>query len=141
VNGFLLDTNVVSELVKPHPEVKVQKWIDFTDESLLYLSVLTLGEIRKGIAVLPNIPHRIALESWLKNDLVLRFSGRILPVDQEVADHWGWITAKVVAAKSLLPVIDGLLAATALQHNLTFVTRNTKDVAASGVAIFNPWVS
>jgi toxin FitB len=141
VNGFLLDTNLVSELVKPHPEVKVQKWVDSTDENLLYLSVLTLGEIRKGIAVLPNTPRRIALESWLKNDLVLRFSGRILPVDQEVADHWGWITAKAVTAKSLLPVIDGLLAATALHHNLTFVTRNIKDVAASGVAIFNPWIS
>jgi predicted nucleic acid-binding protein len=141
VSGFLLDTNLVSELIKPKPEIKVQKWIDSADESLLYLSVLTLGEIRKGIAILPNAFRRESLEAWLSNDLLLRFSGRILPVDKDVADQWGWIAAKAVAAKSLLPAIDGLLAATALHHNLTFVSRNTKDVAVSGVATFNPWIS
>jgi predicted nucleic acid-binding protein len=141
VIGFLLDTNLVSELIKPKPEIKVQKWIDSADESLLYLSVLTLGEIRKGIAILPNAPRRQSLEAWLSNDLLLRFSGRILPVNKDVADQWGWIAAKAVAAKSLLPAIDGLLAATALHHNLTFVSRNTKDVAVSGVATFNPWIS
>lgn len=140
MSGFLLDTNLVSELIKPQPELRVQKWIDSADESLLYLSVLTLGEIRKGIALLSSAPRRLALEAWLKNDLAVRFSGRILPVDQEVADRWGWISATALGAKSVLPVIDGLLAATALHHNLTFVTRNTKDVSVSGVATFNPWV-
>jgi len=140
VSGFLLDTNIISELVKPKPELKVQEWIDSADESLLHLSVLTLGEVRKGIAVLSSAPRRASLEAWLNNDLVLRFSGRILSVDQEVADRWGWIAAKASTSKLSLPVIDGLLAATALQFNLTLVTRNTKDVAATGVATFNPWM-
>jgi toxin FitB len=140
VSGFLLDTNVISELVKPKPEPKVIRWIDRTDESLLCLSVLSLGEIRKGIASLPNASRRVSLEAWLDYDLVLRFTGRILDIDQAVADRWGRMAAKALAAKSPLPVIDGLLAATAVQHNLTLVTRNTKDVAVTGVAVFNPWI-
>lgn len=139
MSGFLLDTNVISELVKAKPGPDVTTWIEATDESLLYLSVLTFGEIRKGIAALPNASRRVSLEAWLDRDLLLRFAERILPVDQGVADRWGRIAAIALARKSPLPVIDGLLAATALQHNLTFVTRNTKDVAATGVPVFNPW--
>jgi toxin FitB len=141
VSGFLLDTNVISELVKPKPEPRVTRWIDATDEGLLWLSVLTWGEIRKGIASLPNASRRVPLETWLDHELALRFAGRILPIDQAVADRWGWIAAKALAVKSALPVIDGLLAATAMQHNLTLVTRNTRDVAVAGVAVFNPWTS
>jgi toxin FitB len=141
VSGFLLDTNVVSELIKPKPEPKVQRWIDSADEGLLHLSVLTLGEIRKGIAVLPSHSRRASLETWLSNDLMLRFAGRILPIEEEVADRWGRIAAIALTFGSPLPVIDGLLAATALHFNLTLVTRNTKDVAATGVAIFSPWPS
>jgi len=139
VSGFLLDTNIISALVKPKPEPQVTVWIESVDESLLYLSVLTFGEIRKGIALLRDASRRVALEAWLNSDLALRFAQRILPIDQAVADRWGRITAHASAAKSPLPVIDGLLAATALDHNLTLVTRNTKDVAATGVAVFNPW--
>ena len=138
MSGFLLDTNVISELVRPNPEPKVKAWVAGTHESLLYLSVLTLGEIRKGITSLKNAPRRVELEAWLDSDLVLRFAGRILPIDQAVADRWGRLAGQA-APKSLLPVIDGLLAATALHHNLTLVTRNTKDVAAAGVPLFNPW--
>jgi len=141
MSGFLLDTNVISELVRPKPEPKVTAWIDATDESLLYLSVLTMGEIRKGIASLRDPSRRVALEAWLDSDLVIRFAHRILPIDQPVADRWGRITAQVAAAKSSLPVIDGLLAATAIHHNLTLVTRNTKDVVPAGVPVFNPWVT
>lgn len=142
MSGFLLDTNVISELVKPRPERVVTKWIDATDENLLCLSVLTFGEIRKGIGSLPEASsRRLALETWLDRQLVLRFAGRILAIDQAVADRWGAITARALAAKSPLPVIDGLLAATALQHNLTLVTRNTRDVAVTGVLVFNPWTS
>jgi len=141
MSGFLLDTNVISELVRPKPEPKVTAWIDATDESLLYLSVLTMGEIRKGIASLRDPSRRVALEAWLDSDLVIRFAHRILPIDQPVADRWGRITAQVAAAKSSLPVIDGLLAATAIHHNLTLVTRNTRDVVAAGVPVFNPWVT
>ncbi|MGE5207515.1 MAG: type II toxin-antitoxin system VapC family toxin [Chlamydiota bacterium] len=138
MSGFLLDTNVVSELVKPRPEPKVTAWIESTNESLLYLSVLTLGEIRKGVASVESASRRVALEAWLDSDLVLRFANRILPIDQGVADRWGRIGSQL-AMRGPLPVIDGLLAATALHHNLTFVTRNVKDVADTGVPLFNPW--
>ena len=139
MSGFLLDTNVISELVKAKPEARVTKWIESADETLLYLSVLTLGEIRKGIASLPHSARRAALEAWLDHDLALRFSDRILSIDQEVADRWGQIAGSAAARKSPLPVIDGLFAATAQQHNLILVTRNTRDIAATGVPAFNPW--
>ena len=141
MSGFLLDTNVISELVKSTPDSRVTKWIDATDETVLCLSVLTLGEIHKGIALLPNASRRVSLETWLDRELVLRFADRILAIDQAVADRWGWIAAKALAAKSPLPVIDGLVAATALRHNLILVTRNTRDVAVTGVEVFNPWTS
>lgn len=141
MSGFLLDTNVISELVKAKPEPKVIAWIDRTDESLLFLSVLTFGEIRKGIDSLSNPTRRIALESWLNHNVAVRFARRILDIDIEVADRWGRIAAKALLAQRPVPVIDGLLAATALQHNLTLATRNTKDVSSTGVPVFNPWES
>ena len=140
MSGFLLDTNIISELVRPKPEPKVKAWVAATDEDLLYLSVLTLGEIRKGIASLKDASRRVRLEAWLDGDLAVRFAGRILAIDLAVADRWGRLVAQA-DLKSRLPVIDGLLAATALQHNLTLVTRNTKDVAEIGVPVFNPWVA
>jgi predicted nucleic acid-binding protein len=141
VSGFLLDTNVVSELIKPNPEPKVQQWVDSTDENLLYLSVLTLGEVRKGIAVLSSASRRASLEAWLNNDLMVRFAGRIVSIDHEVADRWGSITGKAITAGLSLAVIDGLLAATAMHFNMTLVTRNTRDVAATGIAVLNPWLA
>lgn len=139
MSGFLLDTNIVSELIKQRPESKVTSWIESTDERLFFLSVLTLGEIRKGIACFPGGARRVSLEAWLDSDLALRFANRILAIDQGIADRWGRLAAQASARNTSLPVIDGLLAATALHHNLTFVTRNTKHVAATGVAWFNPW--
>lgn len=143
MSGFLLDTNVISELVKTKPNTKVIRWIDATAESLLHLSVLTLGEIRKGIASLPdsalNSARRIKLEAWLDGDLALRFSGRILSIDQAIADRWGRLAGGAGARRSPLPVIDGLLAATALHHDLTLVTRDTAHLRETGVAFFDPW--
>jgi predicted nucleic acid-binding protein len=139
VSAFLLDTNVISELLKPKPEPKVTTWIDATDEELLFLSVLTLGEIRKGVVLLPRSARRTSLEAWLSKDLPLRFSDRILNIDQDVAHRWGQISGLASARGVNVPVIDGLLAATAVHHNLTLVTRNTSDVAATGVTLFNPW--
>ncbi len=139
MNGFLLDTNVISELIKPKPDPKVMKWIDGTAEDLLFLSVLTLGEIRKGVMLLPRSVRRTALEVWLRSDLPLRFSGRILNIDQEVADRWGQLSALTSARGANVAVIDGLLAATATVNDLTLVTRNTRDVAATGVSLLNPW--
>ncbi len=139
MSGFLLDTNIISELVKPKPEANVTEWIENTDESLLYLSVLTLGEIRRGIAALPQSRRRATLEAWLDKDLRARFEGRILVIDQEVADRWGLLTAAARHSGIVLLVIDGLLAATALEHNLTLVTRDTGQIPSMGVAVFNPW--
>jgi predicted nucleic acid-binding protein len=136
----LLDTNVISELLKPRPEPKVTTWLDSTDEELIFLSVLTIGEIRKGINLYPHPVRRAKLESFLASAVRTRFDGRILPVDSSVAERWGLLTAKGKTEKNhTLPVIDGLFAATAQHHNLTLVTRNAKDVACTGVQLFNPW--
>jgi toxin FitB len=138
VSGFLLDTNVISELVRRQPDPRVVAWVTGTDETLFFLSVLTLGEIRKGIAGVSDGTRRVKLEAWLDGELAVRFSGRVLPIDAAIADRWGRLSG-MMALKSSLPVVDGLLAATAMHHNLTLVTRNVKDVAGTGVDVFNPW--
>lgn len=139
MSGYLLDTNVISELIKLRPEAKVVSWIQATSEDLLFLSVLTIGEICKGIDSLPRNNKRALLESWLGNDLVLRFAGRILEVNLDIAERWGLISAQAKIAGTPLAVIDGLMAATAMHHNLTLVTRNTKDVRVAGINTMNPW--
>ena len=139
MSGFLLDTNCISELVRVRPEPRVVKWLEATDEGALYLSVLTLGEIRKGLAGLAQGKRRALLESWLEVELQARFSGRILAIDATVADRWGILSAQAKRRGAPLPIIDGLLAATALQHNLTVVTRNAIDFANAQVQVLNPW--
>lgn len=138
MTGYLLDTNVLSEPVRPNPEGKVIAWLDSVPEELLYLSVLTLGEIRKGISMVGGTVKRARLESWIA-EIVLRFSGRILPVDGAVAEQWGRIAAQAEVQGKTLPVIDALLAATAMSYNLTLVSRNAADLAATGAMLFNPW--
>lgn len=140
MTGFLLDTNVISELVRPKPDVDVLRWVEETDESILFLSVLTLGEIRNGVSRLRSGRRRGRLESWLQVDLPLRFQDRILPIDAAIADRWGRVSAIAAAKGKPVPVIDGLLAATAIHHNLTLVTRNGSDVSGIGVPTLNPWV-
>jgi predicted nucleic acid-binding protein len=140
VTGFLLDTNVVSELVKPKPDDRVRRWIEETNESILFLSVLTLGEIRNGVQRLRSGRRRGRLESWLQVDLPSRFQDRILPIDSAIADRWGRVSAIAAAKGKPVPVIDGLLAATAIHHNLTLVTRNSSDVSGTGVPTLNPWL-
>jgi toxin FitB len=139
MSGFLLDTNCISELVRSKPEPRVLEWMEAVDESLLYLSVLTLGEIRKGIAGLPQSRRRTHLETWLDLELLSRFSGRILPVDPSVADRWGLLAAEAKRRGKSLSAIDGLLAATALQHNLTIVSRNVADFSNTPAQMLNPW--
>jgi len=139
MTGFLLDTNCISELVRSQPEPRVAEWMRAVNESLLYLSVLTLGEIRKGAAALPQSKRRAYLESWLESDLQVRFSGRILTIDNQIADRWGWLTAEADLKGRPLSAIDGLLAATAIQHNLTIVSRNVTDFVSTRVPILNPW--
>ena len=109
------------------------------DEEFLFLSVLTLGEVRKGITILPDPTSKVRLETWLSGGLIARFDGRILGIDQAVAERWGQISGSLALRGTPLSVIDGLLAATALRHNLTLVTRNKRDVEFTGAAVFDPW--
>jgi toxin FitB len=140
VGGFLLDTNVVSELMKQRPSRRVVEWVEVTAEELMHLSVITIGEVRKGIDLLDDEdPKRGALQSWLDRDVRVRFAGRLLAFDDAVAERWGQLEAFAKKRRLTIPTIDAQLAATALAHGLTFVTRNTADVAATGVATLNPW--
>ena len=139
-SGYLLDTNVISELMKARPARSVADWIVSTPEELMHLSVITIGEIRKGVDLLDeDEPRRGALQSWLDHDLRVRFAGRLLSFDERVAERWGQVEALAKRQRVTLPTIDAQLAATALHHGLTFVTRNTADVRLTGVPLFNPW--
>ena len=139
MSGFLLDTNCISELVRPRPEPRLLEWMEAADETMLHLSVLTFGEIRKGLAALPQGKRRTQMETWLEVDLQARFAGRIMPIDAAIADGWGLIAAGAKRRGKALPVIDGLLAATALHHNLTVVSRNASDFTPAQVHVLNPW--
>jgi toxin FitB len=139
VNGFLLDTNVLSEFAKPRPDPIVVSWLNSVRNELLYVSVLTFAEIRSGILNLQAGTKRTRLEAWLDGELAFRFGGRLLPVDRPVADRWAQIHVKAMLIGRPLPTIDALLAATALQHNLTFATRDTGALSVIGVQLFNPW--
>lgn len=137
--NFLLDTCVVSELVKIRPEPAVIHWVDSVDEQRLFLSVLTLGELEKGIAKLYNGPRKAVLHEWLQHNLVTRFAGRILDIDKTVAVAWGNIQGEAEQRGNKLPVIDSLLAAIAETHGLTVATRNVIDFERCGTRTFNPW--
>lgn len=139
MTGFLLDTKCISEVVSPRPEKRVLEWLEDADESLLYLSVLTLGEIRKGVAGLAPGKRRSLLARWLDTELPARFAGRILPIDRLVADRWGLISAEAKRHGKPVASIDGLLAATALHFDLTLVTRNASDFAITRVPLLNLW--
>jgi len=139
VSRFLLDTKVISEIVRPRRSANVVKWIEAADESILHISVLTLGEIRKGISLLSDGRRRMSLESWLDKDLAQRFSGRILSIDRPIAERWGRISAHAKATGSPLPLIDCLLAATAMQHDLIVASRDETYKGVAGLELFNPW--
>ena len=139
MSGFLLDTNCISEAVRVRPDPNVENWVRAAEQELLFLSVLTLGEIRKGLAGLAQGKRRTRLETWLEVELQFRFSGRILPIDVGVADRWGLLEADAKRKGKPLSTIDGLLAATAVHHNLTIVTRNVADFNGLSVPVLNPW--
>lgn len=141
MSGFLLDTNCISELIRANPDPLVLAWIQAAREDLLFLSVLTLGEIRKGVAGLSQGKRRAQLEAWLELDLQARFAGRVLAIDSQIADRWGLLTADAKRKGKPLSAIDGLLAATALHHNLTIVSRNVSDFTPAHVPVLNPWAS
>ena len=135
--NFLLDTNVISELVKSIPNQNVLKWIDSVDEEKLYLSVITIGEIRKGVAGIQDSTRQKKISQWLEVDLPNYFEDRILNIDIKIVDIWGQLQSKNKAYT--LPAIDGLIAATAKTHDLALVTRNTKDFIQTSIQILNPW--
>lgn len=136
--SYLIDTNVLSELRRKTPDANVMSWFAARPAVTLYISVLTVGEIRKGIESHKDASRRHLLTDWLETELVAFFAGRILPVDANVADRWGRMIAE---AGRPLPSIDSLLAATAAVNDLVLVTRNTKDFSGLPVQTFNPWTS
>ena len=136
--GWLVDTNVISELRRRDPDANVRAWFAQRPATELYLSVLTLGEIRKGVEALADSGRRTELRQWLERELPVFFAERVLSIDAGVAHQWGQLLAE--AGRSL-PAIDSLLAATALHHNLVLVTRNLKDVAGVPVKVLNPWAA
>jgi len=135
---YLLDTCVISEIAKPVPDAKVMDWLYATPSELLLLSVVTIGEIRKGLTKLPDSKKKEVLTVWLST-LMEEYQARILPIDLAVADNWGIIQGKAEMAGTPMSSIDSLIAATAFTHNLTIVTRNESDYSAAQVPIMNPW--
>lgn len=134
--SYLLDTNVLSELARNRPDSAVVSWLDQVPDDGLYISVLTLGEIRKGVEQVADAVRKEKLRVWLEHTLPDWFEDRVLPVDLGVAEHWGRIVAEV---NRPVPAIDSLLAATALHHNLRMVTRNVVDFQFSGLEVVSPW--
>lgn len=136
--SYLLDTNIVSETIRRNPNKAVISWLDQIPGEALFVSVLTLGEIRKGIESLIDRKRREKLRLWLDHELAGWFEGRVLQIDLAVADRWGRLLAEIGRP---VPTVDSLLAATALHHDLRLVTRNAKDFHYPGLEVINPWSS
>lgn len=136
---FLLDTCVISEIIRPIPSSKVIKWIKEKNENNLFISVLTVGELHKGIEKLSDSQRKQELHNWVENDLQERFCNRIIHIDLQVAIKWGMIQGVAEKAGRQMPAIDALIAATGIAHRLTVVTRNTRDMRESGATLLNPW--
>jgi predicted nucleic acid-binding protein len=134
--SYLLDTNVLSELRRKMPNSVVLDWMARRPAATLYLSVLTLGELRKGVEGVSDPSRRANLLDWLENELPAFFAGRILAVDAQVADRWGRMVA---AAGRPVPAIDSLIGATAAHYGLSLVTRNARDFTDLGLDVINPW--
>ena len=137
--NYLLDTCAISEMVKPKPEKRVIEWISAQEETHLFLSVITIGEVQKGISKLPESNKKKRLQAWLQTDLPERFGGRILPIDYQTALNWGRMQASAEKTGNTIPAIDGIIAAQAITHSMTVVTRNIDDMRASKALLFNPW--
>jgi predicted nucleic acid-binding protein len=140
MSGFLIDTNVASELFRLTPDNPVKRWMDLVEETLISISVLTIGELRKGATGARDPLRRAALQAWLQTDLRPRFTGRIPAVDDQIAERWGVLAGEAKLQGQTIHPIDGLLAASALHHGLTLVTRNVRDMRlVAGLPVLNPW--
>jgi len=137
--NYLLDTNVLSEVQRPKPEEQVLAWLDQVDEDRTYLSVISVGEIARGVEQLDDGRRKVALKHWLDVDLTGRFGNRLLPVDRETALVWGQLMVEAKRAGRGLPAMDGWIAASAVRYGLTLVTRNTADFAGIDIELLNPW--
>ena len=137
--SFLLDTCYLYEFIKKQPSQKVVYWSEQQQEHTLYISVLTLGEIQQGITQMIRSKRKTALEKWLDEALLPRFEGRILDISRDVAITWGQVQGEARRQGGPLAVIDSLIAATALTHNLTIATQNVANMQGSGVTLVNPW--
>ncbi len=137
--NYILDTNVVSELVAAQPNPNVVLWVENIPPEQVYLSVITIGELVKGIEKLPDSQRKEKLVSWLHNDLLVRFQDHLLPLDVSVLIIWGQLVASLEASGHPMPAIDSLLAATAADKGFTLVTRNVDDFLHAGIHLLNPW--
>ena len=138
MNGFLLDTVTLSELRRPELNRPVQAWLERNGSADLYLSVMTIGELQKGIARLASGPRRADLDTWFAQ-VRARYADFVLEIDTEIAMLWGRLLSPFRPSGRQEPTVDALIAATALVHNLTIVTRNVRDFEEFGVATVNPW--
>jgi len=138
--NYLFDTNLLSELTTKNPNVNVVAWVESIDQENIFLSVVAIGEFKKGIEKPPGSRRKKDLISWLENDLLIRFRERVIPLDLPVMLVWGTMVAELEKAGTPLPAIDSLLAASASQRGLTLVTRNTKDFEPAGIPLINPWI-
>jgi|688.fasta_scaffold02929_22 predicted nucleic acid-binding protein len=136
---YLIDTCIFFELIKKKPSPLVTRWILDREEVLFFVSVLTFGEIKKGIEKLPNHQRRKKLKAWFHDFMIPRYRDRFITIDESVAIAWGDLVAKVSKTGRVLPTIDSLIAASAIVHRLTIVTRNTKDFEGLDIPLINPW--
>lgn len=138
---LLLDTNVLSEVTKPRPESCVLEWLDGLDEDRSFVSVVSIAEIRRGVALMDKGRKRDALDEWLARDLPQRFEHRVIPVDERVAMAWGDLMGEAKRSGRGLSSMDGLIAATAMAHDLILATRNIRDFEGFGIDLIDPWVA
>lgn len=137
--NYILDTNVVSELIAPKPNSNVTGWIDRVDSDQAFISVIAIGELRKGIDKLPQSKRKEMLDQWLREDLLIRFQDYLLPIDADIMMLWGSLNARLEIMGRPISAVDGLLAATAMRYRYTLVTRNSAHFVNTGILLYNPW--
>ena len=136
---YLFDTCVISEIIRPQPDENVISWVQCKNEDSLFLSVLTFGELEKGIEKALDPVRKRKLQLWVEQDLKQRFENRIIPIDLEISSRWGAIQGQAEVVGKSMPIIDGLIAVSGLVHNCIVVTRNIADMEQSSVELLNPW--